>query len=322
MIRILLRTKKKKQPPAKQLRMRKKQRRKRPSPPDQHGRGFRRARLDRQKGQSADGEVARLEGKTVVLLQNEQERRYPLDQFSYDDKRYIRQAALELQKYQKFAGNRESVIAQNMQRGPTNPPQLGGMPLPPVGTGMNSGSPLSAMQQMLAQQQADAARCAQTAMAEMQNSLPQAPFPGQDALTRQQQIIEQGRQRMDELQKRQAEAMRQFTERTPIVPAPSAPPQPVNAVPVPPVPVSAPVDASPPCLAAKVCMSCNKPVPNDAKVGDRCPHCGVIWDVEEDERGNVISRSTVGIGAGIGGIIIFVLACFMRVYFWRFVRER
>jgi hypothetical protein len=35
----------------------------------------------------------------------------------------------------------------------------------------------------------------------------------------------------------------------------------------------------------KVCSRCNKEVPNSAKVGDKCPHCGALWVFVEGDSG-------------------------------------
>ena len=33
-------------------------------------------------------------------------------------------------------------------------------------------------------------------------------------------------------------------------------------------------------ITSKSCGKCGKGVPNSSKVGDQCPHCGVIWGLE------------------------------------------
>lgn len=35
---------------------------------------------------------------------------------------------------------------------------------------------------------------------------------------------------------------------------------------------------------SKSCGSCHKPVSNDSRVGMRCPHCGVRWGYENEQR--------------------------------------
>jgi len=72
------------------------------------------------------------------------------------------------------------------------------------------------------------------------------------------------------------------------------------------------------------CGNCDKPVPN-AKIGDKCPHCGVRWEYEDlgngqvkDASGKVRPKSSVekvGIGGGIAGVIavvIYLLRAFLR----------
>ena len=48
------------------------------------------------------------------------------------------------------------------------------------------------------------------------------------------------------------------------------------------------------------CMSCNRTVSSNSKVGEKCPHCGVRWTHEEDEYGNTINAGAVGVVVGIG----------------------
>lgn len=42
-------------------------------------------------------------------------------------------------------------------------------------------------------------------------------------------------------------------------------------------------------VVEKRCGNCNKVVPNDSQVGDRCPHCGVIWGMEQTQYGGTVS---------------------------------
>jgi hypothetical protein len=65
------------------------------------------------KGNKLTASFVRLDGKMVVLSKDGGEKQFPIDQFCYKDKLYIRQAALELKRYEKFAGKRESQIAAN-----------------------------------------------------------------------------------------------------------------------------------------------------------------------------------------------------------------
>jgi ribosome maturation factor RimP len=51
----------------------------------------------------------------------------------------------------------------------------------------------------------------------------------------------------------------------------------------------------------KQCMNCKAYLPNSTQVGDKCPHCGVFFEVEEDESGRVIKRAPLGKYAFYGG---------------------
>jgi hypothetical protein len=69
-------------------------------------------------------------------------------------------------------------------------------------------------------------------------------------------------------------------------------------------------------------MKCKKTVRN-AKVGDKCPHCGVTWDVEKmedgryrDADGNVTRtppRGKAGIVGSIVGVIVFLLIAGLKI---------
>jgi predicted RNA-binding Zn-ribbon protein involved in translation (DUF1610 family) len=64
------------------------------------------------------------------------------------------------------------------------------------------------------------------------------------------------------------------------------------------------------------CVQCGKTVPNTAAVGQRCPHCGVIWTDDEAsgaQRNSGTSDSGTrfrgrGFGKLVGGAIVLVIA--------------
>ncbi|MCC6123440.1 MAG: hypothetical protein IT426_00610 [Pirellulales bacterium] len=246
-----------------------------------------------RKHNKLSANFARLEGKTVVLLKDGMERRYPLDDFSYNDKLYIRLAALELQKYQKFAGNRQSPLQQPgmpVQGMPSMSPGYGG-------GGAPFNSPFQGMNQSMAQQQAEAARQAQEARAAEQERARQAEA------ARQLQMAEQDRQRREE-QQRLADIQRQNLEQQRIAQQQARNMQPPS-MPVP--PSIDPTPFSQQMVAAKICLKCKKTVSSTSKAGDKCPHCGVIWDVEEDEKGKIVGRSILGNVKAITGLVVLVI---------------
>jgi hypothetical protein len=146
--------------------------------------GFEQRTWTDRKGNKLTANFSRLEGKVVVLLKDGAEQRYPIDEFSYNDKLYIRQAALELQKYEKFAGNR-----QKPQQSEGSPAQAAPGPTPVVP--VQSANPM--LQAM--QQQAEAQR---QRLEERQRQM------AAEAEQRRQQAEEA--QRQQEAQKQAAEA--------------------------------------------------------------------------------------------------------------------
>lgn len=252
------------------------------------------------KGNKLTASFVRLEGKMVVLSKDGEERQFPIDQFCYNDKLYIRQAALDRKKYEKFAGNRENAVANA-----TPPHQASGAPAGGMwghSSAGNMGPGVNAAQQMLAQQQAEAQRRAQEATARAEQNL-------RDMMARNTQSS-------------------QPLGPPPIVTRPASPPpppvrfsDPSNAAPMPPVPISSPVtDFSPP-VKTKICMNCNKPVPDSAKAGGTCPHCGVVWDYEQDEHGKTIGWSPAKRAGGIGGLVVAASAVISMLFRWLRRRE-
>lgn len=243
------------------------------------------------KGNKLTANFSHLDGKIVILLKDGVEQRVALDQFSYNDKLYIRQAMVELQKYQKFAGNHNPPPQQG--NGPTQgaPPQMAGSPAMQHGMGPGAGfshspSPFDALNQMRAQQQADKARRDQEALAQQQELARQAEIARQ-------QREEAERQRREQ-QEQQAEIQRQNAEQQRIAQQQAwqnrqAQQNPPQAFPTP-FPGAAP-QGQPQMVEGKMCMACKKPVPDNSKAGDCCPHCGVVWDVEEDAQGKVVAYS-------------------------------
>ena len=64
-------------------------------------------------------------------------------------------------------------------------------------------------------------------------------------------------------------------------------------------------------------MKCNKEVPLNSKVGDKCPHCGIIWDAEQGEDGVYRDASGKPLRfrryGGIAGVVIAVIAFLCKV---------
>jgi len=57
----------------------------------------------------------------------------------------------------------------------------------------------------------------------------------------------------------------------------------------------------------KQCMKCKKEVPSTAKAGDKCPHCGVYWNYEQNKDG---SKTWSGLPRGffkLGFLVIMVI---------------
>lgn len=82
--------------------------------------------------------------------------------------------------------------------------------------------------------------------------------------------------------------------------APSPPPEVVQPTPSPFVPQYVEEEVM-------QCMSCNKIVSSNAKVGDKCPHCGTTWDARVDEKGKVVESSPRYRFRGIAGIVFVVI---------------
>jgi predicted RNA-binding Zn-ribbon protein involved in translation (DUF1610 family) len=82
--------------------------------------------------------------------------------------------------------------------------------------------------------------------------------------------------------------------------APSPPPEVVQPTPSP---------IAPQYVEEEVmqCMSCNKIVSSNAKVGDKCPHCGTTWDARVDEKGKVVESTPRYRFRGIAGIVFVVI---------------
>ncbi|MFN0052662.1 MAG: SHD1 domain-containing protein [Planctomycetales bacterium] len=59
-------------------------------------------------------------------------------------------------------------------------------------------------------------------------------------------------------------------------------------------------------VETKVCRKCNKEVSSSSKAGDKCPHCGVVWDFEEGQNGSKTwapGRRVYRIGGAIAGVM-------------------
>jgi hypothetical protein len=249
------------------------------------------------KGNKLTANFSRIENKMVILLKNGQEQRYQLDRFSPNDKKYIQLAMLELQKYQKFTGNRTPTSQQDGMQAQGAPPQVARSPSRPPGMGAGmppSSSPFDAMHQMMAQQQADAARRQQEALAQEQERARQAEIARQQRDERERQRMEQ-QQQLAEVRRQNAEQQRIAREQQfPNTPAFTNSPQPQM-------------------VGTKYCMKCNKPVADNSKAGDTCPYCGVTWDMEQDERGKVVAYSPWFGVKSIIGIIVFGVSILVGV---------
>ena len=255
------------------------------------------------KSNKLTANFSRLEGKIVVLLKKGEEKRFPIDQFTYNDKLYIRQAALDLQKYQKFAGNREKadppsgMAAQGGMPGPMNQPAMPRMPAPP-------GNPMfEAMQQQAAALQQQQEERNRQSLADNEKQRQQAEEARRQQDAQRQLAADQDRQRQEE-QNRRMEEQRRLAD--------AQMQQNLNGA-APPVPT--PVSAAPSDqqFYSKQCLSCKKLIPSSSKLGDRCPHCGVIWEEEEDEHGRVIARSTSETARITFGFIFFVVAALVAL---------
>ena len=77
---------------------------------------------------------------------------------------------------------------------------------------------------------------------------------------------------------------------------------------------------------SKSCGSCHKPVSNDSRVGMRCPHCGVRWGYENEQRstqydtyknyssvGMTISKANLRSGPSKSASIIAVVPAYTSV---------
>lgn len=95
---------------------------------------------------------------------------------------------------------------------------------------------------------------------------------------------------------------------------PNPPPQSRVASPAPPA-----SRAALPTDYVAVCGSCNKEVPSHLGAGDRCPHCRVKWDYEEDASGNLRDRHGNAVSpwvkwSGGAGSIVAIILIVLRVF--------
>lgn len=65
-----------------------------------------------------------------------------------------------------------------------------------------------------------------------------------------------------------------------------------------------PAENQPAYRYIKYCTSCNEPVPDSAMVGERCPHCGILWvpvstsqPVTRQSNGSGVSAASPGLSA-------------------------
>jgi ribosomal protein L40E len=248
-----------------------------------------------KKGNKITASFVRLDGSTVVLLKDGKEREFPMDRFVYDDKLYIRQAALEALKHPKIPAKGGDALAGTPAPVVSNPiPFQGGF----------SPSPASdAMQRMQAQQQANEALRQQR-----QQQQDAAAAAAKQAWDQQQQ---ERRQQAEQERQARAEKERQAYEQwqQQVHNQAQAMENSRNGPPMP--------SFNTHQVETKVCMSCNQPVPSSATAGQRCPHCGVFWSVDKTtgakavERMPPVSASAVRftilviaiIGAGVGVLV-------------------
>jgi hypothetical protein len=279
-----------------------------------------------KKGIKLAAKFVRLEGRDVVLLKDDKEVTVPMDQLCYDDKLYIRQAALDLKKYQTMLAKMGKSVDQQpqpdqvAQNGPgmVGPGMMGGPGT--FGPGMTGGPPripsppsfprfpradspnFDSMRQEFEQQRQD--------MARNQQNLQNSPFPDIRPPQRHGSVIPSHNIRPPfddvnrQMQEQQAiDPMAESRRMNEQVSTPSIPTQDR---------VSGGLQIRPGGSPNSRCMNCGRTV-NHAVLGDTCPHCGTVWDKLVDEDGNVIDfkafrNLAIGILVAIG---IFVLACFI-----------
>jgi hypothetical protein len=207
-----------------------------------------------KKGNKLKATFVRLEDSKVVLLQNGKERTFPMDQFTYDDKLYIRRAALEAQKHPKQIAKNDDPPAR--QPGPFST----GFP-PPSYPGGNSAAET--------QRQVEEERRRQEAA--QQQALVQQRLREAQAKADQDRQIQEERKRQEAVQ-RQAQEQERFQQSM----AANTPPNTPSSN-----------DPAPLMITVKSCMNCKKILPSTIKLGDCCPHCHAYLAYSKDSSGKV-----------------------------------
>jgi hypothetical protein len=251
------------------------------------------------RGRQIQGAFVRLDGNLVYLSIDGRERGFPLSGFSKEDQQFIQTEHFRLggepglppgmvDPSQVAGGGRPSPPSGMPSKMPSPRPWQGNPPGGNMGTGGSMPGGLGDMPG-----ESSFARALES-MRETQERMFQEQAARQrehDArrMAMRERLREAGRQHDAEIEQMFADARRRTEEarRSAHRPIRTGPPSSFGHYPLGPSRSSTGYDAG------YECLNCRKPVPDTAKVGQKCPHCGVLWLEEEDEFGRTVDRASM-----------------------------